>query len=144
MPSARRSRSSGATASDRPAYDTDTASGLPRITRVVRVNGAPGAELHRPVRERANPDLGAGEVLQDRDRDRQRLGEAPEPLDGLQVLRRGSMREVEPGHVHPRLEERPQRVLSKGGGANRGDDLRPPVSALVETLDHGNRALTAA
>ena len=37
-----------------------------------------------------------------------------------------------------------QGLLGRAGGADRGDDLRPPVSALRETLGHDRCALGAA
>jgi hypothetical protein len=60
------------------------------------------------------------------------------------MLLRGAVGEVEPGDVHPRLEERPQGLLGGAGRADRGDDLRPPISVRAETLNHNDRPRGAA
>jgi hypothetical protein len=81
------------------------------------------------VRQRADADLRAREILEDRRGDPELFAERADlGEDGL-VLRRATVREVEPGHVHPALKECPERHPGRGGRADRANDLRPPLEA---------------
>jgi hypothetical protein len=69
---------------------------------------ASGLELDATGRQRADADLRARKILEDRRGDVELFTERADPAEDGSVLRRFTVREVEPGHVHPTLEERPE------------------------------------
>src|SRR5688572_26330001 len=85
---------------------------------------ASGLELDATGCQRADADLRARQILEDRRGDL--FTERADPGEDGPVLRRFTVREVEPGHVHPTLEERPKLRRGRSGWADRADDLRPP------------------
>src|SRR5512147_2091530 len=72
---------------------------LDRVRREGKL--APGLELDAPVRQRADTDLRAREILEDRRGDVELVAERADPGEGGRVRCRLAVREVEPGHVHP-------------------------------------------
>ena len=66
---------------------------------------AAGGPDDRAVGERAEPDLRALQVGQDGDGPAGAVGGLPDPLVGGRVVLVGAVAEVQPGHVHPGLDE---------------------------------------
>jgi hypothetical protein len=89
----------------------------------------PGLELDAAVCHCANADLRAREILEDRRGHVELFAERTDLGEDGPVLRRLTVREVEPGHVHPALEEGPELRRGRGGRADRADDLRSPLDA---------------
>jgi hypothetical protein len=104
-PSARSRVSPTPTSAGSLAYETDTQSREPSTGCLVKP--APGLELDAAVRQRADADLRAREVLPDRHGHVELFVERPDPCEDGRMLRRLTVREIEPGHVHPALEESP-------------------------------------
>ena len=122
---------------DAPVGQEDLVS-LPGVARQVRVvhRHAPrrGIALARdephlvPLREAqrlrpdvAHADLRPAEILHDR----HAVAHAPYDLVNGAVLLVCAVGEVEPRHVHPRLDETADRLLVARGRPDRADDLRP-------------------
>jgi hypothetical protein len=70
-----------------------------------------GAPLDRAVGEPAEAHLRALQVGEQADRAAGPLGRRPHPLDRLLVFGVGAVAEVEPGHVHARLDQRRHPLL---------------------------------
>ena len=77
-----------------------------------------------PVAQRADPQLRAREVLEDRDRAPGAARRGAHPLGGLGVLVEVAVRVVQARDVHPGLDEAGEHLGLARGGADRGDDLR--------------------
>ena len=88
------------------------------------VSCSPGVSSDDVFAQRADAELGAGEVLQDRDRPADLRGRVAHAVDGLGVLIKRSVRVVQPCDVHPRLDHAHQRLRLARGWADGGDDLR--------------------
>ena len=82
-----------------------------------------GLELGDAVDERADPQLRARQVLQDRDLAAGAAGGVAHQPRGLGVLLGGAVREVQPRDVHARLDHAHEHLGVARGGADRGDDL---------------------
>ena len=87
--------------------------------------GRAGLEADRAPRDLADPDLHAGEVLEDRDRTAEPLGDRADRGDDRRVLAVGPVREVQARDVHPGLGEAREGLGRPGGRADRADDLGP-------------------
>ena len=81
-----------------------------------------GDEVHG-MREAADPDLRALQVLQDRERRVGAAGDAPEARDQASVVGACAVGEVDPRHVHARREQALEHLLAVARGADRRDDL---------------------
>jgi hypothetical protein len=81
----------------------------------------PLAQLQR-LGEMANPQLRTLEIGDERDRMAAHRLRSLDEARPLRVLILRAVREVEPGHVHPGLDE--SRYALGRRGAQRGDDLR--------------------
>ena len=77
-----------------------------------------------PSLELADPQLRAGQVLEDRDRAAGAVGGVAHALRGLGVLLGAAVGEVQPGDVHPRVDHLDEDLGVARGGADGGDDLR--------------------
>ena len=82
-----------------------------------------GLQLDDVIAQRADPQLRAGQVLQDRHRAPGTAGGVAHAVDGLGVLVERPVRVVQPRDVHPRLDHLQQGLGLARGGADRGDDL---------------------
>ena len=83
----------------------------------------PALELDGAVGEGLQPDLGALEVGQDAHAVTRRVrGLADQPV-GLGVVLLRAVAHVEPGHVHPRVDQLADPPLARGGGSQGAHDL---------------------
>ena len=80
-------------------------------------------EVDGPVGEIRGPDLGAAEVLEDRDRAPELLLDLADPLEDLEVTLVVAVAEVQPAHVHSGLDQLAQRLERRARGTDRGHDL---------------------
>ena len=83
-----------------------------------------GLELDDVVAQRADPQLRAGQVLEDRHRASGAPRGVAHAVDGLGVLVERAVGVVQPRDVHPRLDHPQQGRGLARGGADGGDDLR--------------------
>ncbi len=83
-----------------------------------------GLELGDVVDERADPQLRSRQILQHRDGATGATGCVAHELDGLGVLLRRAVGEVQPRDVHAGRDHPHERVTIARGRADRGDDLR--------------------
>ena len=91
----------------------------------VNVTVSPGLSSTTPSRSDADAQLRPGQVLQDRHLAAGAARGVAHALGGLGVLLGGAVGEVQPGDVHPRLDEPGEHLGFAGGGADGGDDLGP-------------------
>ena len=97
----------------------------PGTSSVVTMNSSPlSSTTGRPVAKRPEPDLRALKVDQDPDPSADGVGRRPDVVVDGQVLLVPAMRQVEPGHVHARLDEALDLLQGAGGRAEGGNDLR--------------------
>ncbi len=82
------------------------------------------SQLGHAAGHRADPELGAGQVAEDRHVASRALGSLADRRRYLGVLLRAAVREVEPGDVHARLDHLLEDLRVLGGWADRRDDLR--------------------
>ena len=95
-----------------------TGPGDAHLVRVARALAVPaeerqplaGSELDDIFAQRADAQLGAGQVLQDRDRAPRAAGRVAHAADGLGVLLERSVRIVQPCDVHPGIDHPHQRL----------------------------------
>ena len=80
--------------------------------------------VHVSAGKLAEPDLRPGEIDEHADVPAGGGRHAPHPVERLLVLGRRAVGHVEAEHVDARGEQRADRLLRVGGGADRGDDLR--------------------
>ena len=83
-----------------------------------------GLQLDDVVAQRPDPQLRAGQVLQDRDRASRASRRVAHAADGLGVLVERAVGVVQARDVHPRLDHPQQGCRLARGGADGGDDLR--------------------
>ena len=81
-------------------------------------------ELDGALDQRADPQLGPGQVLQQRDRAAGAAGGVADELRGLGMLLVRAVAEVQAGDVHARLDHPYERLGVPRGGPDGGDDLR--------------------
>ena len=89
-----------------------------------------GLELDAVVDERADAQLGPGQVLEDRHRATDGGRRRADARGVLGVQLAVAVGEVQPGDVEPGLDHPRERLRVAGGGADGGDDLR---AAHVQT-----------
>ena len=75
------------------------------------------------IGELTDPDLWTLDVLHDRDRPIQAIGDRPDRSESLLVVLVGAVTEVEPCDIHPTLDELGDRLFGRGRRAERGNDL---------------------
>ena len=98
---------------------------------------AAGLELDATGPQRTDADLGAREILGDRRGDVELFTERADPAEDGPVLRRFTVREVEPGHVHPTLEERPELRRGRTGRADQPHEAPRPGERPQGELKRG-------
>jgi hypothetical protein len=91
----------------------------------------PGLQLDAAAGQHADANLGTREVLEHGRGDTELGGHGADPGEHDPMLGGVAVREVEPGDVHPTLDERPQLRRGRGGRTDGADDRGP-------TLDAGN------
>ena len=106
-----------------PAHGEHLVRALGLLVAAADHDRAAGREIGDLVAHRADAQLRAREVLQDGQRTASAAGGGAQPLEGLGVLVGRAVGEVQPGHVHARLDHRDERVGVPRGGPDRGDDL---------------------
>ena len=100
----------------------ETRSAVPATSSTVMQTRLPVSQTHRAVGEPAEPDLRALQVGEDADGAADLVGGLPHQPVGALVVRVLAVAEVEPGDVHPGLDE-------------GGDPLREPVAGpRVQTI----------
>ena len=85
---------------------------------------SPGLELDDALAELADPELGSGQVLQDRDLAAGATGGFADAARGFRVLVGAAVGEVQACDIHPGLDHAGEDLRVARGGADRGDDLR--------------------
>ena len=80
-------------------------------------------QLDDVLAQRADPQLRAGQVLQDRDRAPGAARRVAHAAHRLGVLVERAVRVVQPRHVHAGLDQPHERLGLARGGADRRDDL---------------------
>jgi hypothetical protein len=88
-------------------------------------------EQRLPAHEPSQPNLGALEVLHDRDRvppARLRVANGP---DDLGVLLVSTVGEVQPDHVHAGGDHPVEHLAARAGGSDRTDDLGAPHAVAL-------------
>ena len=88
-------------------------------------------QLDDALAQRPDPQLGAGQVLQDRHRAPGPPRRVAHPPHRLGVLLERAVRVVQPRDVHPRVDHREQGLRLARGGADGGDDLRAAHGCTV-------------
>ena len=101
----------------------DTRSAVPCDVLDGDADLAAGRPLDRAVGERAEPDLGALQVGQDGDGVAGAVGGLPDQLVGGRVVGVRAVAEVQPGDVHPGLDEGGDLLRGAGRGPEGADDL---------------------
>src|SRR3990172_2095682 len=86
-----------------------------------------GVDRHRAATKQAQTNLRTLQVLQDRHRPVFLDGELPPRADRLAMLFQGSVREVQPGHVHSRIDQSREHLRLATGRADRAYDLGPSL-----------------
>ena len=97
------------------------------------VSRSPGVSSTTSSAQRADAQLGARQVLQDRDLPSGPARGVAHAADGLRVLLQRAVRVVQPRHVHPGGHHPRERLRLARGGADRGDDLRVAHCRKVST-----------
>ena len=147
LPSARYMTSPGFSApiSSGRATDIRVASPTPSSPQA-NTTWSPGLRSTWSSAQRADAQLRAGQVLEDRDRPADAAGGVAHALRGLGVLLGGAVREVQPRDVHARRDHPLERLGIPRGGADRGDDLRvatPPAERTHRPSPTGARGRLA-
>ena len=91
------------------------------------------------VGERTGPDLGPGEIGEDRHRSTGGGGAGPDHLQTGEVFGQLAVAQVEAEHVDPRRQQSVDLVRSFGRGPERGHDLRTPAHACCLARDTRTR-----
>src|SRR4029453_9434865 len=90
--------------------------------------------LVRAVREAAEPDLRPLQVGEDRDGPIGLVRRGPDQLEHPAVVLVVAVAEVQPGHVHARLDEPAHALRGGGGGTHGAYDLGAPCHCHQASL----------